>query len=445
MDNNVFEQLEAQLDSFDVYERRAALERLCELAGKGEIELPVAGDFVNIHCHTFFSYNSYGYSPSKFAWLGRKQGLAVAGIVDFDVLDGLEEFYAAGDLLNLKCCVGLESRVFVPEFADKEMTSPGEPGITYQMGVGFCRADPAGQTGEFLADLKRTAQQRNRELTGRVNRFLSPVELDYEADVLSLTPAGNPTERHLCVAYSRKAREIFTNEAERKKFWVEKLGLEALGTQMAEDSGFLNLLRAKTMKRGGAGYVQPDRGSFPKLAQMNQFVRNAGGIPTHTWLNGFSDGEQDMERLLEVSMSSGAAAINIIPDRNYGGGDGEDKLKNLYEVVELSQKLDLIIVSGTEMNSPGQKFVDDFDSDELKPLLAACKQGAEILYGHCLLQRAGEMGYYSAWAEANFSGAAAKNEFYEKVGSVIEPRNKGVLKSVTSEDQPETIIGKVTG
>jgi hypothetical protein len=44
-----------------------------------------------LHAHTFFSYNAYGYSPSHFAFLARIRGLAVAGIVDFDMLDGMEE------------------------------------------------------------------------------------------------------------------------------------------------------------------------------------------------------------------------------------------------------------------------------------------------------------------------------------------------------------------
>jgi len=96
------EQLERQLDSFDAVERERALVELCGKVGR----------FVNLHCHTFFSYNSYGYSPTKFAWLARKAGLAVVGTVDFDVLDALDEFRRACRLLGLKGCSGLETRVY---------------------------------------------------------------------------------------------------------------------------------------------------------------------------------------------------------------------------------------------------------------------------------------------------------------------------------------------
>ena len=138
MSSNI-ESLEQQLDSFDAVQRKDALAQLWELARSGSIALAKPGTDVNLHAHTFFSYNACGCSPSKFAWLARKRGLAAAGIVDFDVLDALEEFWAAGRLLGLKRCASLESRVFVPEFSTRVINSPGEPGIAYHMGVGFPR------------------------------------------------------------------------------------------------------------------------------------------------------------------------------------------------------------------------------------------------------------------------------------------------------------------
>ncbi len=383
----MIEKLERRLDSFDASERKEALHLLWERVQGGEISLPRAGTWVNLHCHTFFSYNTYGYSPSKFAWLARKRGLAVAGIVDFDVLDGLKEFLEAGRLLGLKACVGMETRVYVPEFAESEISSPGEPGISYHMGVGFPTANLQGETKEFLLGLKKTSQQRNRDLMDRVNEYLQPVELSYEQDVLPLTPAGNATERHICLAFARKARSIFTDSEKLSRFWAEKLGVPAGSLDLPEGRNLQEMIRSKTMKHGGAGYVQPDKGSFPEMAETNQFILAAGGIPTLTWLNGTSEGERAIEELLKVAMSTGVAAINIIPDRNYTPGLKDEKLANLYRVVELAEKLGLLIVVGTEMNSPGQKFVDDFDAKELAPLLPVFLKGANSIYAHSVRQR----------------------------------------------------------
>ena len=157
--------VEQQLDSFDPGARREALSALWRHVEQGQRVLPQPGSDVNVHTHTFFSYNAYGYSPSRFAWLARQAGLAVAGVVDFDVLDALEEFLEAGRLIGLKTCVSLESRVFVPEFATRVINSPGEPGIAYHMGAGFTRAI----MHPFLAQMRAAAAQRTRDLLARVN------------------------------------------------------------------------------------------------------------------------------------------------------------------------------------------------------------------------------------------------------------------------------------
>ena len=379
---SLIECLEKQLDSFNLKERQAALGMLWEKAQTGDIEFSPTTSFVNLHCHTFFSYNTYGYSPSKFAWLAKKSGLAAAGVVDFDVLDGVDEFFAAAGMLGLKACAGIESRVFVPEFAARVINSPGEPGISYHMGVGFPKGTLSASLKKFQMGLFNAAQQRNRELIGRVNTYLSPVEIDYEKNVLPLTPAGNATERHICLAYARKAQQHCKDTAALVQFWMQKLGADAAGLELPDGAKILNAIRAKTMKRGGVGYVQPDGGSFPTMAEMNKFILEAGGIPAITWLDGTSDGEKAIEELFDVAMSTGAAALNIIPDRNYTPGVKDEKLANLYAVVEFAQKRRLPIVVGTEMNSPGNKFVDAFDTAELKPLVPIFLEGAEAVYAH---------------------------------------------------------------
>ena len=300
--------------------------------------MPSPGTDVNLHCHTFFSYNSYGYSPSRFSWLAKKHGLAVAGIVDFDVLDGVEEFLDAAHKLNLKAVAGIETRVYVPQFASRVINSPGEPGISYHMGIGFPSANLKGDLKEFQIRLQNTARQRNIELTTRVNKYLSPVELDYAKDVLPLTPSGNATERHICLAYARKAKAIFTDDAKLANFWSEKLSADAAVLGLPDGRDLLNMLRNKTMKRGGAGYVVPDKGAFPTMTDMDKFSLAAGAMPTMTWLDGTSEGEQSLEELIDVATQSGVVAFNVIPDRNYtpGLGKSDTKLKNLKDAIELA-------------------------------------------------------------------------------------------------------------
>jgi len=433
-------QLERGLNSFDLSERLEALRGLIAASERGEVALPEAGDAVNLHCHTFFSYNCCGYSPSAFAWLARRAALAVGGIVDFDVLDGLAEFTDAAREVGLKGCVGIETRVFLPEFADRVMNSPGEPGICYHVGVGLPRSELSGPLMGVLAGLRAMSRERNRQLVERVNAHLAPVALEYERDVLPLTPSGNATERHICLAYARKAREAFGSEDELADFWSEKLGVEAGGLDLPEGIGLQQAVRARLMKRGGPGYVEPDAGSFPQMDEMNGFIMGAGGMAAYAWLDGTSEGEGDIERLIAVAMSSGADAINIIPDRNYTPGKRDARLENLEQVVALAEELGLLVIVGTEMNSPGQKLVDDFASAELAPLLPVFVKGAHVVYAHGALERAAGLGYTSAWARRHFPDRKLRNEFYEKVGRALEPSREGELAGLDEATTPGALL-----
>jgi len=441
--DNRIQELELQLDSFDISKRKDALNELLAMAKSGKIEFAETGSDVNLHIHSFYSYNACGYSPSKIAWLGKKRGLAVTGIVDFDVFDGQDEFLDAAKLIGLKACVGMETRVFVPEFADKEITSPGEPGITYHMGVGFVSPNVPENMRDFKNTLRQIPEQRNRDLVGRVNKFLKPADLDYDEDVIPLTPSGNATERHICLAYARKAHSVFSDNDKLASFWQEKLGTDLF--ELPEGADLQALIRAKTMKQGGIGYVQPDKGSFPTMARTNSFILEAGGIPTLTWLGGFSDGEKEIEKLLEISMNTGVAAINLIPGRNFTPGIKDQKLANLNHIVELAESLDLPVVVGTEMNSPGLKFVDDLRSEELGPLSHIFLKGAHIVYAHSVLQKQLGLGYVSNWAESNFLKTADKNDFYEKVGKHLDPSGEEVLSELKGHEKitPDHILEEI--
>ncbi|MFB3882808.1 MAG: PHP domain-containing protein [Armatimonadota bacterium] len=431
---------EEMLDSFAPASRSSALHDLTHAVRDGSLPLPETQPKVNLHCHSFFSYNAFGYSPSKIAWLSRKAGLAVAGIVDFDVLDGVEEFLEAGRLLGLRTCAGLETRVFFPEFADKVMNSPGEPGIAYHMGVGIPRGSVPVGWRHFLSSLRDTSADRNRGLVERVNAHLDPVTLDYDEDVLPLTPSGNATERHICLAYARKARSVVGGGRRLRQYWVSKLGDAAGRVELPESIGLHLLIRAKTMKLDGVGYVPPDSGSFPRMEETNRFIIAAGGIPTYAWYDGLSEGESDLEPLLKAAMASGVAALNVIPDRNYTKGNPDEKLRKLYEAVHLAELLGLPLVAGTEMNSPDHKFVDDFDAPEMKPVAHAIIKGAHIIYAHTALQRRAAMGYLSEWAVRHLPDPHDRNTFFEQLGRGLEPGDELRLESVTDSVTPDRLL-----
>jgi hypothetical protein len=418
-----FENLGSKLNHFDAAVRATALEELVALAQAGDVEMAPEGDVVNMHCHTFFSFNAFGHSPTSLAWLGKRRGFKAMGIVDFDVLHGVDEFLDACDLVGLRGSAGIETRVFVPKYATQEINSPGEPGVCYHMGIGFTSAPVPDSVAGILADLHQRASQRNQAILGRVNDYLAPATIDYARDVLPLTPAGNPTERHMVAAYIAAADRYASDPA---AFWADRLGIAPaqMGAVMQDAPAFQNLIRARLMKRGGVGYVQPESGMFPTLEAFHQLVEASGALPCAAWLDGTSATEQELGGWLGFLVDQGVRTLNIIPDRNWNIADPEmrqAKVRNLYRVVQVARELDLPLNVGTEMNSFGQKEVDDFDAPELAPVRQAFLDGAHFVYGHTVMQRALGLGYQSEWAGNHLPSRRERNEFYTRVGYNVAP------------------------
>jgi hypothetical protein len=439
--------LETQLNDFDPAVRAAALAALLEAARRGEVAVAPEADAANMHCHTFFSFNAYGYSPSALAWLARKNGYRLMGSVDFDVLDAVDEFLDACELAGVRGSAGIETRVFIPQFATREINSPGEPGIYYHMGIGFASGQVPDEATGILHDMRTRAAQRNREIVRLVNVYLDPVKVDYERDVLPLTPAGNATERHMVLAYVRAAERAVPNVA---AFWSGKLGLEPaqVDALLADPAKFQNTVRTKLMKRGGVGYVQPSHDAFPRVEEFHRLITACGALPCAAWLDGTTAGEQAIEELLGLLIDQGVVALNIIPDRNWNLADPDErrrKVQHLVAVVRLAGELDLPLNVGTEMNSPGNKLVDDFDAPELVPVRQAFLDGAHFIYGHTVLQRALGLGYQSPWAQVHLPTRRQRNDFYTRVGYAVPPGPAGtaMLHRLDTNAAPDEILRRV--
>lgn len=434
--------LENQLNDFSISKRTEALDSLIA----SETQLPAEQEVVNLHCHTFFSFNAYGYSPMGLAWLAKQKGFKALGIVDFDVLDAVDEFLDSCERIGVRGSAGMETRTYVPEFSTREINSPGEPGVYYYMGIGFTSSQVPAEVAPILADMRARAAQRNRVMVERINAHLLPVTVDYDKDVLPLTPAGNATERHMLAAYVQAAAKHFVDPA---PFWAEKLGLteEQVRGQIGDAPKFQNTIRSNLMKRGGVGYAQPGPDTFPSVDEVNRLIVACGALPCAAWLDGTTAGEEAIEELLELLIVKGAVALNIVPDRNWNIPDPEThklKVKKLYEVVELAQKLDLPLNIGTEMNAFGQRLVDDFDAPEMQSLRKPFLDGAYFIYGHTLMQRALQLGYQSEWAKTHLPTRHERNAFYTEIGKLIPPGQADRLKQFTSAQSPAEILSNLS-
>jgi hypothetical protein len=419
--------MQALLEKANSFCREERRQALAALLAQGVPAAP-ATDWVNMHLHTFFSYNGEGWSPSRIAWEAASRGLYSIAICDFDVLQGLAELLEAADLLRLRAAVGFESRVFFPEYAAEEINSPGEPGVFYFMGMGFVHQPaPGSRAAAVLADMLERSHARNRAMIGRINAALADVTVDYDADVLPLTPDRNATERHIVNAYHVQAlREFRGCQDTAAAFWAARLGLDLKTAcdAIRDTNRFTDTLRSKLMKKGGPGYKQPDVDTFPPLATVLSMVRECRAIPMSTWLDGTSAGESDPATQLQCLTAKGVEAVNIIPDRNWNLKDATDKARKIAELdryIAAAQALELPINVGTELNKPGQRFVDDFAAAAMKPHHAAFLQGARVMVGHTRLLRWADLSYGDAAATAEFPTRAARNAFFAAVGALPGP------------------------
>ena len=446
--------LEEMLDDLDPAVRAAAREALAAHVREGEVFVPPPTDETNVHSHTFFSFNAYGYSPSGFAWRALRRGLAVAGIVDFDVLDGLEEILACGGVFALRTTGGVETRVVVPELRDQVINSPREPGICYFMGTAFGRV-PAPETaaGCTLARMRALAQARTRGVMERVNGHLRDVALDYERDVVARTPSANPTERHLLAAYDARARALLGDAA--PEFWARVLGIapEEAAALAADTPQFHEAMRAGLMKFGAPGYAAPEAGAFPTLGEVIDMVREGGGLPTATWLDGESEGERDIGALLDFMTAYGVVIVNIVPDRNWNFADAAVRARKtaaLAGCIAACRERGLPLIAGTEMNTSGQPFVDNFRVPALAPYVNDFLEGALLLHGHATAARLGGWSYFSAWAETRFGpaatrdGRAGRNAFYTALGRAgpLCAARRAAVMALDAEAPPATILDK---
>jgi len=436
--------LEQKLNDFDLQTRKDALQALIKMASDGDIVVPEKKNLLNMHCHTFFSFNAYGYSPTSLAWLAKMKGFELIGMVDFDVLDGVDEFLEACKVTRVRGTAGIETRIYIPEFSDVEINSPGEPGVSYHMGIGFSQSTPPFISKNILNSLRDRAINRNKMIVSRVNDYLNTVSLDYKTDVETLSPAATPTERHIVQAYIDKVNHDCAIPYE---FWSENLmiPLDMAETLSGDPASLQNMVRSKLIKRDGPGYVTPEPAMFPSVDEFHELIVSCGALPCLAWLDGTSPGEERIDELLEHLINKGVVTVNIIPDRNWNYDDKEIKNKKvakLYEFVNLARDLSLPINVGTEMNSFGQKVVDDFESDALKPLWKDFLEGAFFVFGHTAMQKYFKMGYQSDWATQNMSTRLEKNRFYKEIGYLfpstyeIEP----IIEKININMEPNEVV-----
>jgi hypothetical protein len=444
------DELPVDLNSPDRAARDRALERLlADHPGDGS-RPPEADPKINLHAHTFFSYNGYGYSPTYLVALAHLEHWYALATVDFDVLDGVDETLDGAARAGVRASAGIETRVYVTDRSTDVFNSPGEPGVMYYVGMGFTSARPPQGARAVIDGLRSRAQARNREMIARVNAYLAPVSVDYDRDVLPLTPSGNATERHMLIAYDAAARATFADRQSLLAFWADKLSMpvEAVDAFLGDVPFPHDAIRGRLMKQGGPGYMAPTPDSFPPLQDAISSTVACGALPCYAFLDGTYSGEQDMSALLEDMLARGVVGMVLIPDRNWNIADkikARDLVSRLHTTLDLARALDLPVFAGTEMNKPGQLLIDDLSVPALRDYAPDLCRGADFLFAHTALQRAKGLGYQSVWAQQWLPERRPRTRFYTALGSLLSPSDDSITRAAAlmRSDGPEAALARL--
>jgi hypothetical protein len=382
---------------------------------------------VNLHLHTNESFSSFR-SPTEAIWQAVREGIAVMGINDHYTLAGHDEFRRACELARLPATYSMEAVGMEAEAAaaGRLLNDPGNPGRVYLSAKGITRTPPESSDAmRTLSGMRAALERRNREMTAKAahvfHERLSADAPSWE-DVLSLTPRGNATERHISKAIMLRVKDMAASGAGAGDEHEERKLFERLcGTAPPEDespAALQNFVRAKLLKVGAPCFVEESADAFVSMARMRDVFLEFGAIPTYPVLgNPVTDGEEDIDKLLDGLIELGWHAIEVIPFRN--------TRERLAEIVEGARRRWLPVFPGTEHNTPDPKpLLDQFSLDpDFEPAFA---DGAAVLLGHQAEVAAGRLSLVDKKGRPTIADPRERFEHFRAAGAgVIEKHTAG--------------------
>jgi hypothetical protein len=345
-------------------------DRLAALRARRSVARASAGQEVNCHVHTFYSFSPY--SPSAAAARAQDAGLAAVGVMDHDSFAGAAEMRQAGMALGLATTAGVELRVSAEgtRLAGKRINNPDTLGNLYMMIHGI-PTQSIGAVSEFLRPIQASRETRDRRMVEKLAGVLPGYglrPLDWERDVRAISRAeegGTITERHILFAVAKAILAKVGSGAPVLAFIRDTLGIEpparVAGYLVDPHNEFLlfdllGVLKSSFIEKI---FIQPDGEECIPVDRAVRFAEQVGGIPCYAYLGDITDsptGDKKAERfedgyldeLMEEAVRLGFRAIAYMPPRN--------TMAQLRRVQGLCARHGFMEISGVDINSPRQSF-----------------------------------------------------------------------------------------
>lgn len=418
--------LERDLNHPDMEVRLDSLRKLVSLIDAGEIPRPAAGNDVNNHIHTFYSFSPY--SPAKAVWMAYNAGLATAGIMDHDSISGAREFIEAGKITGLATTIGVECRADFSStpLKGKRINNPDQDSVAYVAIHGIPHTYIDAVTC-FFAPYARERNLRNMGMTARLNEILagSGLELDFQKDVVPLSMnshGGSITERHILFALSLKLVNKLGKGLPLVAFLRDTLKLSVGEKQerLLSDSSnpyyeydLLGLLKSELV----ASFYINAGAECPDIRKILDFATHIGAVSAYAYLGDVGDSvtgdkksqkfEDDyLDLLFDVLKDLGFNAITYMPSRN--------STSQLQRLRALCEKHRFFQISGEDINSPRQSFIcEAMRAGGFQNLV----DSTWALIGHELeATRSIEAGMFAPETLKKYPGLSVRTEIFKKIG-----------------------------
>lgn len=352
-------------------ERLANLKELVTLHKNGTLTMPTDGGYVNSHIHTTYSFSPY--SPTKAVYTAWINGLTTAGIVDHDSVGGCREFIEAGEIIGIITTIGMECRVSFKNtpFADRRLNNPDQIGCAYVLAHGIPHQN-IDKMAEFMKPYRLARNERNKKMINNINAIIESagITLDFENDVIPLSnwnEGGSVTERHILFALSIKIVELCGKGQKVVDFLTEKFGLSLSEKQVKQmldteyshyEYDLLGILKGSLVEKI---YIDATD-ECPDVKDFLAAVKEIGAVSAYAYLGDVGDSvtgdkkaqkfEDDyLDEVVPYVKELGFNSIAYMPSRN--------TLEQLQRLMKLCKENDLFEISGEDINSPRQAFIND--------------------------------------------------------------------------------------
>lgn len=309
---------------------------------------------VNAHLHTPYSFSAFTDIPQIFSMAVREH-IAVAGINDFFVADGYEEFCTEALKAGVFPLFNIEFISLLKEEQQQQIriNDPNNPGRCYFSGKGLDHPFSLDEKlRQKLNRVVRESQEQVRLMISRANSWFekSGVEIRLEYSAIRKQFARELVrERHVAKAVRVAVFEQCTGVDSRKALLTRVFGGKDPRAPLTDLPQIDNEIRGNLLKAGGQAFVEEDDNAFMLLPEVIEIILSAGGIPCYPVLlddkNGrFTEFESNHEQLYQELSTKGIRCIELIPGRNAAS--------HFESFIRYFNSKGFIILLGTEHNSP---------------------------------------------------------------------------------------------